>query len=290
MKSRTRRIIVGDIHGELAGLLEILRHAGLIDSRADWKGGSATLIQTGDVIDRGPYSIESLDLLRKLQRQAPETGGQVVRICGNHELMLLEGNYFYVNFSDPDRHADELRQEILSGAVRAAYFDGERLYTHAGLRTPVRRVLEGELLGEMPEQGAIEVPLPKLTDHINSVLARSIGSGDLTQHPIFHVDRVRGGSYMVGGIFWGDYSQISPYDDAWTVPQVFGHTPTRTSAVAHDHDLKLIDVDAGLCRVYGGHRVYLEIDKDGRILEIHKEREQWVVNVLGKEETIQSGL
>ena len=47
-----RRIVVGDIHGELDGFREILRNAGLIDSKDKWSGGDRILIQTGDVIDR----------------------------------------------------------------------------------------------------------------------------------------------------------------------------------------------------------------------------------------------
>jgi len=65
-----RRIVVGDVHGELDGLREILNNAGLINSHDNWSGGDSMLIQTGDVIDRGPYSRECVDLLRKLQKEA----------------------------------------------------------------------------------------------------------------------------------------------------------------------------------------------------------------------------
>ena len=96
-----RRIVVGDIHGELDGFKEILRNAGLIDSKDNWSGGDCILIQTGDVIDRGPYSREAIDLLRKLQKEAADAKGEVIRLCGNHELMLLQNNFRYVNFNDP---------------------------------------------------------------------------------------------------------------------------------------------------------------------------------------------
>jgi calcineurin-like phosphoesterase family protein len=59
MSSRDkRRIVIGDVHGELNGFKEILRHAGLIDDHDSWTGGRSLLIQTGDVIDRGPHSPE----------------------------------------------------------------------------------------------------------------------------------------------------------------------------------------------------------------------------------------
>ena len=79
---------MGDIHGELKGFKEILAQAALKDARGNWSGKEAVLVQTGDVIDRGPHSIEAVQLLRQLQTQASAAGGQVVRLCGNHELWL----------------------------------------------------------------------------------------------------------------------------------------------------------------------------------------------------------
>lgn len=69
-----RQIVIGDVRGELAGLNEILRHAELIDDHNFWSGGQSVLIQTGDVIDRGPHSLECVRLFRSLQSQAPEAG------------------------------------------------------------------------------------------------------------------------------------------------------------------------------------------------------------------------
>ena len=52
-----RRIVVGDVHGDLTGLRDILGHAGLIDDRDRWTGSGSLLIQTGDVIDRGLVAV-----------------------------------------------------------------------------------------------------------------------------------------------------------------------------------------------------------------------------------------
>jgi fructose-1,6-bisphosphatase len=43
--TRKRRIVVGDIHGELEGFKEILRNAGLIDGKNNWSGGDDILIR-----------------------------------------------------------------------------------------------------------------------------------------------------------------------------------------------------------------------------------------------------
>jgi fructose-1,6-bisphosphatase len=134
---RKRRIVVGDIHGELDGFKEILTNAGLIDDKDNWTGGDSILIQTGDVIDRGPYSREAVALLRKLQKEAGVAKGEVVRLCGNHELMSLQSDFHYANFKDPKSFVNELKTEIAKGGVQASFTDGERLYTHAVLRSAI---------------------------------------------------------------------------------------------------------------------------------------------------------
>src|SRR5688500_18003267 len=135
--AHTRRIIVGDVHGELNELTEVLVHAGVMDRRGSWIAADTILIQVGDVIDRGPDSIGAVSLLSALQVQATAHGSRVVRCCENHELMLLQGDYRFVNFEGPSALAEQFRQEIADGLLQAAYTDGERLYTHAGARTLV---------------------------------------------------------------------------------------------------------------------------------------------------------
>ncbi len=279
-KAQKRRIVVGDVHGELDGLKEILRHAGLIDGKDHWTGNDCILIQTGDVIDRGPYSREAIVFLRTLQQEAFDNGGAVARLCGNHELMLLQGHLFYANFNDPAALATELTEEIAGGRVQAAYSDREWLYTHAGLRSAIRRALMAEMgsIEINAETGAIE--FDRISEHINRIFRQAVEKEDLDRHPIFHVGRERGGDDEVGGIFWCDFSTISPSVEAWTIPQIFGHTPTRHNGVQTVQGLKLIDVDAGMCRVYGGARVYLEITENGAVMQHSKALSKWTVTPL----------
>lgn len=92
-----RIVAVGDVHGAYAQFVAILRAAGLIDARERWTGGRAILVQTGDVLDRGADSRKAVDLLRRLERDAPRAGGRVVALLGNHELMRLVGDWRYVS-------------------------------------------------------------------------------------------------------------------------------------------------------------------------------------------------
>ena len=87
--SAARVVAVGDIHGEIDGFDSVLRAARLIDAEGRWVGGDAILVQTGDVTDRGPRVRAVMDRLRALSRQAPDDGGRVVALLGNHEVSNL---------------------------------------------------------------------------------------------------------------------------------------------------------------------------------------------------------
>jgi hypothetical protein len=78
--------VVSDIHGHLADLRHGLAQAGLLDEDDRWTGEDAQLWVLGDLTDRGPQGIEVVDLLRSLQKQAPD---QVHVLMGNHEALML---------------------------------------------------------------------------------------------------------------------------------------------------------------------------------------------------------
>lgn len=105
---------IGDIHGDFDDLLSLLQHCGLTDAQQHWIGGKTTLVQTGDVLDRGPKVREALDLLMSLQKQAPKKGGRVVVLLGNHEVMNIMGDLRYVtaeNYASfAGKNADKLEQ------------------------------------------------------------------------------------------------------------------------------------------------------------------------------------
>ncbi|HEY1339816.1 MAG TPA: metallophosphoesterase [Bryobacteraceae bacterium] len=92
-----RVIAVGDIHGDYEQFAKVLHSAGLIDGRANWVGGRTHLVQTGDVVDRGPDSRAIMDLLIKLEKQAAAAGGGVHALIGNHEAMDVYGDLRFVS-------------------------------------------------------------------------------------------------------------------------------------------------------------------------------------------------
>lgn len=109
---------VGDIHGDYAKLAQILTSSGLIDKKGHWTGGDSILVQTGDFLDRGPDIIPVMDLLINLQREAPKSGGQVIVLLGNHEMMNITGDLRYVTKETFARFADKNSSKDLDRAYR----------------------------------------------------------------------------------------------------------------------------------------------------------------------------
>lgn len=91
-----RVVVVPDVHGAYTELVALLQRTRLVGANLQWTGGSATLVQLGDVIDRGARSRDCLDLLMSLERQAPKAGGKVIPLLGNHEVMNVMGDLRYV--------------------------------------------------------------------------------------------------------------------------------------------------------------------------------------------------
>jgi hypothetical protein len=87
-----RIVAVGDVHGAADAFAATLERAGLIDPARNWVGGNATLVQTGDITDRGPQVRAALDLLMTLEKQAASAGGRLHALLGNHEVMNMVGD------------------------------------------------------------------------------------------------------------------------------------------------------------------------------------------------------
>ncbi|MBZ5577441.1 MAG: metallophosphoesterase [Acidobacteriia bacterium] len=92
-----RVVAVGDIHGDYTQFISLLQTARVIDRKGKWIGGKTHLVQTGDVLDRGPDSRKVMDLLMELEPQAQKAGGRVHALLGNHETMNLYGDLRYVS-------------------------------------------------------------------------------------------------------------------------------------------------------------------------------------------------
>jgi hypothetical protein len=103
---------VGDVHGDSDRLLKLLTAARIIERPASpdavrWIAGKAVLVFTGDLIDKGPHSLQVLRLAASLREAAAASGGQVVTLMGNHEAEFL---------ADPsEKKVRDFAQDLRSG-------------------------------------------------------------------------------------------------------------------------------------------------------------------------------
>jgi hypothetical protein len=109
---------IGDVHGDFDDFVAILQHAGLIDKQNHWAGGKATLVQLGDLLDRGPKPRDVMDLLMTLEKQASNDGGRIESLLGNHEVMNIMGDLRYVTPQNYASFADDKSEERRKSAYK----------------------------------------------------------------------------------------------------------------------------------------------------------------------------
>lgn len=248
-KSPKQVIIVGDVHGQYEPFVKILQHAGLIDENQNWSGGHNRLVQMGDIFDRGPASRKVDDLLDRIQKQALQSQGEVIRLVGNHELEPLLSNFVISGFSKEEAKLihDKLTRQVLNGELRAAYAYKGILFTHAGVTRKLYKIFQMQL--DDPNAGNI-------ASMINLIFRESI-KHEFYKHPIFNISISRKGADRFGGIFWEDLEDlVSSYPKSPLV-QVVGHTPV--TRIILDRTANIIPVDVGMHRKLQ----YLVIDEAG---------------------------
>jgi Calcineurin-like phosphoesterase len=76
--------IIGDVHGQLDKLVALLTHLGYRDSGGAWRHPSRSAIFVGDLIDRGPKQLATVDLVRRMVE-----AGSAQCVMGNHEFNAI---------------------------------------------------------------------------------------------------------------------------------------------------------------------------------------------------------
>jgi hypothetical protein len=269
--NRVKTVVIGDLHGDIGPLRSILSKTGLA-AGDDWTGGSRTLIQTGDVLDRGDDEREIYELLWRLQEQAESAGGRVVLLNGNHEVMNVMGDLRYVTPGGAADFADyELPEDprfagvpdAMRGRLAAFLPGGEwakrladqpiiakvdgRLYAHGGVHaahvTHGIDAINAEMSTWMQEGGA---PPKWATAQDGPLWTREWSGRDDPD-----CDKLR-----------------AMLDAAGATMLAVGHTPQRGGVVSRC-DGKLWLVDTGMAEHYGGPTQALGIDDGGRVVVIH---------------------
>lgn len=112
-------LAIGDLHGDVFQAEKALRLVGAVDDEGEWNAPGCVLVQTGDLVDRGRHSLDTVRRFIRLRESAAQHGGKVISLLGNHELMSLQGQLQYVSRQEL---ADLGRQHILNnGDARALW-------------------------------------------------------------------------------------------------------------------------------------------------------------------------
>lgn len=153
-----RLAVIGDVGGHAQQLRWALDQLGAAAGRLP---PDLVVIQVGDLVDRGPDSMDVVDIVARLLIEHPR---QWIQLVGNHEAQHLPGGSVFWPDRLADRGVDRLREWWADGRMRVAEAvgtsDGEEfLITHAGLTLagwlqlgqPRSAAMAAELLNERPE-------------------------------------------------------------------------------------------------------------------------------------------
>ena len=76
--------VIGDIHGQLGKLVSLLSLLGYVESGGLFRHPSRTAIFVGDLIDRGPEQLATVDLVQRMVQ-----AGSARCVLGNHEFNAI---------------------------------------------------------------------------------------------------------------------------------------------------------------------------------------------------------
>ena len=76
--------IIGDVHGQVDKLDALLRRLGYREHRGAWRHPDRTAVFVGDLVDRGPRQVETVDRVRRMVE-----AGAARCIMGNHEFNAI---------------------------------------------------------------------------------------------------------------------------------------------------------------------------------------------------------
>lgn len=291
----SRVVAVGDVHGAVERFTEILKAAELVDDRGRWSGGTAHLVQLGDVVDRGPDARAALDLLRRLEGEAERAGGGVHALLGNHEVARMLGD---MRFAVPGEYAAFASQD--SELLRQRYIQT----TNAEIRdqvlkeTPLglvelraafgRQGQYGEWLrkhdamvkinGVLFVHGGISPAVAGLAcDDINATVRKDLSDNieKTRSAPLASLSAREDGPFWYRGL--AQTAEAAQVDDVLARQHVravvIAHTVTSDGRIKVRFDGKLFQIDTGMQPAYaqGGRASALEF-AGGKVTAIYVDR------------------
>ena len=277
--------VVPDIHGDFQGLIKALRIGSIINENFDWIASDTIVVQTGDIFDRGPDSKQIVEFLLGLQLEALNYGGCVILLLGNHELLNLQHDFRYASQMETNafgglsgrrdamKSSSEMGQTLRQMRI-AVVIDQQNnesqsitrsLLVHAGIRANFLRVFSGSI------DRLNTFVLNFLKTNEGEALIRKIYSSGIATNLFFDE-----------GPLWTRFFSIAPKQDYGSICRelhsllemskadrmIIGHTVQESGQPSFRCDGKLILVDVGLSRFYGGGSEFVKILSNGTVLTV----------------------
>ena len=299
-----RIVAVGDLHGDYSAWIDIARDARLVDATNKWIGGQTVLVQTGDIVDRGPDSLKIIRHLQQLDGEAKRAGGRVIVLLGNHEAMQVTGDYRYVTPGEyaafADRQSKARRDQAFDANAKAIidfYHQRDPSMSPRAIRAewvttnPLGKVEYVAAWSPAGELGRWAASLPAVAKVGDSLFVHGGISAKYSLVPLVEINRRARVALLAGdasdeaiindqmGPLWyrglvtraGDAPAVgrptieSELDGALrgqgVKRLVIGHTP-QIKGIAILRGGKLVQIDTGISRYYGGKLGWLEIIGD----------------------------
>jgi Calcineurin-like phosphoesterase len=114
--------VIGDVHGQFDKLVGLLKALGYRESAGAWRHMSRTAIFVGDLIDRGPHQLATIDLVRAMM-----DAGTARCILGNHEFNAIAwvtpdprrpGKYLRDHDKPGNREQHQVFLDVVEGTSR----------------------------------------------------------------------------------------------------------------------------------------------------------------------------
>lgn len=272
-----RVFAIGDMHGCVSSYAALLIGLGLTDSEGRWTGGDLVLVQTGDLIDRGPKSIACLKITKRLQEEARKSGGDVVMLLGGHEIFALaaaQGNdWAFLNWFSAQNGGSSVLVEWLED--NREHTPPESSSELRGLYGPLFQELSSGEIGQWLKtcptcalyndtlfcHAGISRDIPQAVDDLNTAAALSLMALKQYLTSQSHAVLGRRGPYWVRDLTLDEVTSALRANDARRM--IVGHCPVPW--VTSYYDGRLFVIDTGVVR--GGPPLGVLVDDKVRVLD-----------------------
>ena len=245
-----RIVAVGDVHGDYEKMVKCLKANGVIDDGNKWIGGKTHLVQTGDILSKGPDSKKAMDLLMSLEQQAKDAGGAVHALIGNNELKILWGDYKNLYRTEHEPYGG---MEAFQQAMAADGKYGKWIRSHnAVIKINDILFLHG---GISPRYAAMS--LQTLNQGVTASFGHKVKKKKRKDRPPFYRGLAKGDENTVK-------AELEAAINNFGIRHiVIGHSRTRSQVIELKADGEVIMIDVGMSKtVRNGPAMSLLIEND----------------------------